>query len=110
MVRFLILMHDNSLPSSPSFGQLDELARIFNTAMVATRAQENRDFSAELFLLMESPAFRAILNAVRQHARLHGISEKVAAEQVIKTFRKLDDLWSSYTFQEGVEKIGTSGS
>jgi hypothetical protein len=86
---------------------VDDLARIFNTALVATKSQQNRDFQSELYQLMESPAFRAILTAIRQHARMQGLSEKHAAEQVIRTFRKLDELWSSYVFQEGVDRLGS---
>ncbi|MFL5812674.1 MAG: hypothetical protein ACJ763_03785 [Bdellovibrionia bacterium] len=86
---------------------VDDLARIFNTALVATKTQPGRDFQTELYQLMESPAFRAILTAIRQHARLHGLSEKHAAEQIIRTFRKVDELWSSYVFQEGVDRLGS---
>lgn len=83
----------------------DELARIFNTALVATLAGGARDFSTEIFELMESPPFRAILGAVRQHARLQGLSERQAAEQIIASFRKIDQVWSDYVFQEGVDRI-----
>src|SRR4051794_11484872 len=49
---------------------VDDLARIFNTALVATKTQPGRDFQGELYQIMESPAFRVILTAIRQHARL----------------------------------------
>lgn len=100
-----------SEPDRGSFNSanVDDLARILNTALVATKSQEGRDFPAELYKVMESPAFRAILSAIRQHARSQGLSEKHAAEQIVRTFRKLDELWSSYVFQEGVERVG-SGS
>ncbi len=102
--------YPNEGPSaaSPSIA-VDDLARIFNTALVATKTQSGRDFQTELYQIMESPAFRAILTAIRQHARLQGLSEKHAAEQVIRAFRKVDELWSSYVFQEGVDRLG-SGS
>jgi len=86
---------------------VDDLARIFNTALVATKTQPNRDFQGELYQIMESPAFRAILTAIRQHARLQGLSEKHAAEQIIRAFRKVDELWNSYVFQEGVDRLGS---
>lgn len=94
-------------PSGGSSMAVDDLARIFNTALVATKTQPGRDFQTELYQLMESPAFRAILTAIRQHARLQGLSEKHAAEQIIRTFRKVDELWSSYVFQEGVDRLGS---
>jgi hypothetical protein len=98
---------NSASPTAPSSVAVDDLARIFNTALVATKTQPGRDFQAELYQIMESPAFRAILTAIRQHARLHGLSEKHAAEQIIRTFRKVDELWSSYVFQEGVDRLGS---
>ena len=82
-----------------------ELARVFNTALVATRSQRGRNHSAELFQLMETPAFQMILHAARSLARTHGISEREASEQLIDTFRKVDQLWADYVFQEGMEKL-----
>lgn len=90
----------------PHQGQ-DELIRIFNTALLATQANSDRDHSREIFDLMETPAFRAILGSVRQFARLHGLTERQAAEQIITTFRKVDQVWREYVFHEGVERIKT---
>lgn len=84
---------------------VDDLARVFNTAIVATQAPENRNKAAELHQLMESPAFRAILAATRQLARSEGMTERQAAEQVIRTFRKVDQIWSDYVYQEGVDRL-----
>jgi hypothetical protein len=84
---------------------VDDLARIFNTALVATRAESARDFSAELYALIESPAFRSILSAIKQMARAQGISEREAAEAVIQTFRKVDRIWGEYVFQEGIDRL-----
>lgn len=83
----------------------DDLVRVFNTAIVATRAETLRDFSDELIHLMETPAFRAVLNAIRHHAISQGISDKDAAEAVIHAFRKIDRIWSDYVFQEGVDRL-----
>lgn len=83
----------------------NELARVFNTALVATRTEAVRDFSAELYSLVESPAFQAILLAVRQLAKQQGTSEQEASEQIIKTFRKMDRTWSDYLFHEGVDRL-----
>lgn len=88
---------------------VDDLVRVFNTALVATRAGAIRDFSSELYQLVESPAFRAILTAIRQTARSQGLSEREAAEDVIQTFRKLDRLWGDYVFHEGLDRLKTLG-
>lgn len=85
---------------------VEDLARIFNTAVVTTRAtQKIQDVSHLLEKLIETPAFRVILLAIRQHARNLEVSEKQAAEQIIETFRKLDELWSHYLFQEGMSRL-----
>ncbi len=83
----------------------DELARVFNTALVSTQVGEKRDFSAELCELTESASFKTILNAVRQLARVQGVSERTAAEQVIQTFRKMDEIWGEYIFREGIDRL-----
>jgi hypothetical protein len=43
--------------------------------------------------------------AVRQLAVLEGISERQAAEQLAKTFRKMDNLWGDYVFAEGLDRV-----
>lgn len=95
-----------SPPPSPSPGPpVDDLARVFNTALVATRAGGARDFSTELFALLQSPAFHSILSAVRLFAKTQGLPETDAATQIIETFRKVDRIWSEYVFQEGVDRL-----
>jgi hypothetical protein len=83
----------------------DQLVRIFNTAIVSTQAGKKRDFSAEIYELTESSSFKTILSAVRQLARVQGVSERQAAEEVIQTFRKMDEIWSEYVFKEGLDKL-----
>jgi hypothetical protein len=83
----------------------DELARVFNTAVVSTRNEEARDFSNELFSLVQTPAYEAILSAVRTLAQTQALTELQAAEQVIQTFRKLDLVWNGYIYREGVAKL-----
>jgi hypothetical protein len=83
----------------------DPLVRIFNAALVSTRSKKKRDFSGELYELSESSSFKAILNSVRQLSRIHGITERQAAEEVIQTFRKMDEIWGEYVFREGLDKI-----
>ena len=101
-------MSSNNVPpfNATSVGlTFEELSRVFNTAVVSTRAESIRDFSTELFTLVDSPAFKALLHGVKQLARTQGISEREAAEQMIETFRKLDKIWGEYIFQEGVDRI-----
>src|SRR4051812_39966142 len=83
-------------PSQSPQPPQDELARVFNTAMVATQSEAKRDFSSELCQLTQSAPFKAILSAVRHLSRVQGINERQAAEQVIQTFRKMDDVWNQY--------------
>jgi hypothetical protein len=100
----------NNSHAVPHQGQAqDELIRVFNTALLATQANSERDHSREIFELMETPAFRAILGSVRQFARLNGLTERQAAEQIIHTFRKVDQVWRDYVFHEGVERIKGGG-
>ena len=83
----------------------DDLARIFNTALIASQAEMGRDFSAELYQLTQSASFKAILSAVRHLSRVQGIHERQAAEQVIQTFRKMDEIWGEYLYREGVDRL-----
>ena len=91
--------------TSSSASSQDELIRIFNTALIATQAEPTRDFTSKIYELMETPAFRAILSTVRQYARLQGLSERQAAEQLIQTFREMDSVWRDYVFQQGVDRL-----
>ena len=93
----------------PSAVLMDDLARLFNTALVSTRDQGSRDWTGEIQRLMETPAFRALMSSIRHLARTQGISEVSAAEEMIRTFRALDSVWRDYVFQEGLDRIKSSG-
>jgi hypothetical protein len=95
-------------PFSASSNSIDDLTRIFNTALIASYSGALRDFSAEIYALVESPAFRAILMSIKTLAQEQNISEREAAETVISTFRKADKLWGEYVFQEGVDRLKRS--
>lgn len=96
--------------SGPSSAVLmDDVARLFNTALVSTRDQGSRDWTAEIQRLMETPAFRALMSSIRHLARTQGISEVSAAEEMIRTVRALDSVWRDYVFQEGLDRIKSSG-
>ena len=85
----------------------DQLTRVFNSAVLSTKKVDKRNFTVELSELSSSVPFKAILNAVRQLSHVQGISERDASEQIIRTFRKMDDLLGNYLVQEGIEKIRT---
>jgi hypothetical protein len=94
-----------SLSSSDSLSKGDHLARIFNTALISTQADGREESSDELFELMKSAPFRAILGAVKDLAEAERIPEREASERMIQAFRKLDELWSQYVYREGLERI-----
>jgi hypothetical protein len=95
----------NSTQTQQTNTSLSDMTRIFNTALIATKAEAARDFSSELYTLVESPGFSSIVEAIRTLARTQNINEREAAETIIRTFRKLDQLWSEYVFQEGVDRL-----
>jgi hypothetical protein len=96
-------------PQQPSAPTQDELTRVFNTALVASKVDGVRDYSAELVAVMESPGFRAILTAVRTLCASEGLTERKAAETIIQTFRKVDRIWGDYLVQEGIDRLKSSG-
>lgn len=77
-----------------------------NTAFVRSRASaQERDLATELAAISASPAARAILRAARELAREQKLSELEASEQIIQTFRKLDEIWGAYLLQEGLAQL-----
>jgi hypothetical protein len=100
------LMTDASTSSPASTA---ELTRLLNAAILSTRADRKKDFAGELYQLVESPAFEAILAAIRNLSVSSGMSERQAAEAIVQTFRKVDTLWTEYVFQEGVDRLRGSG-
>src|SRR4051794_30102124 len=89
----------------PTPSSTADLTRLLNAAILSTRAERKKDFAAELYQLVESPAYEAILGAIRALASSSGISERQAAEQIVQTFRKVDQVWAEYVFQEGVDHL-----
>ena len=99
------LPKSNETFSSQSSNSVEDLARIFNTALISSRGEEPRDFTAELCGLMQGSAFKAIMGAIKTLAREESLSEKDAAERLIQTFRKVDRIWLDYIFQEGIDRL-----
>jgi hypothetical protein len=86
--------------------KIEDLGVIFNTAFVRSRAPSpGRDLTSELVEISKSPAYQAILVASHQLAKSQNISELDAAELIITTFRKMDDVWKNYLLQEGMARI-----
>jgi hypothetical protein len=107
MVGASFMSHSNAVmpESSPTSTSTADLTRLLNAAVLSTRAERKKDFAAELYQLVESPAYEAILGAIRALASASGISERQAAEQIVQTFRKVDQVWAEYVFQEGVDHL-----
>ena len=98
------LLHSSSQSTAPRAPEA--LQQIFNTALVRTQPSLSaEEISRELMKSVASPAFRAILGAVHRLSVDEGIDERVAAEQVISTFRKIDRLWGEYLTREGMEAV-----
>ncbi len=96
-----LLENDDSL-------QKNRLNQIFNTALVSSRADVDPGSASEIQSLMETPAFGAILQSIQLLAGDQGVSEIDAARDVIRTFRKMDLLWTEYLVAEGVERLKLS--
>ena len=73
--------------------------------MVKSRVPETPDFFAELFSLMETPEFKALTAAAQTLSEQESISPQEASERMIRVFRKMDQIWSSYLCQEGRERV-----
>jgi hypothetical protein len=86
-----------------------DLARIFSTAIVSTRTENESDHGQKLSSLMESPAAKVILEAIQQLARNEGISELEAGQDLVRVFREIDQVWAEYLYQEGLGRVMSSG-
>jgi hypothetical protein len=88
--------------------QRDRLNQIFNTALVSTRSEAHLESANEIHRLMGEPALAAILQSIQLLAGEQGTSEMEAARDIIRTFRKMDQLWTEYLVAEGVERLKLS--
>lgn len=101
-----------STPETPKSSLSDteeRLCRVLNSAMVSTRGSlEGAAASSstqELAVLMKTPAYRHLLLAVENMAEEQGLTEKDAAEVMVQTFRRVDQIWSEYLIQLGLERL-----
>jgi len=83
----------------------DQLKRIFHTAMVSSHKSQSGGHSQALKQVMESPAFHAILNAVRELSQDQNLGPQEAAEEIIDAFRKLDEIWKNFLYSEGLTRL-----
>ena len=83
----------------------NRLKQIFNTALVSSFTDVKPDSAEEIHTLMDSPGFGAILQSIQLLAGEQGISEIDAAGELIRTFRRMDRLWTDYLIAEGVERL-----
>lgn len=85
--------------------QRARLNQVFNTALVSSRSESHPDSAREIQALMDTPAFGAILQSIQLLAGEQGHSEMDAAREVIRTFRKMESLWTEYLVAEGVNRL-----
>lgn len=98
-------------PTSPDTqDELQSMARCFNTALISTRAESQGKLPDEFQAVFQTPAFRQILEAARRLAAEQGLSPTAAAEALIHAFRKVDQIWFDYVYQEGVQHLKGPGS
>lgn len=89
-----------SLPSSE-----EGLFRLLNTAVVRQLAPTADTITPDLKSIRNTAALQALLHAIRELARAESISEKDAAEQIVRCFRELDLVWEQAIFHSGVQQI-----
>lgn len=96
----------NKTPISQPKPADENLVKEFNSALLSTRAEEFKEnATTDLATLVSGPAFQAVLAAASLFAAEQGISERQAAEEMIRTFRKVDQIWTAYLFDEGLASI-----
>jgi len=87
---------------------LEDLGRTFNTALLTSLSRSSQGCSEEIQSAMDTQAFHSLLSSIRHLSRAQGISEAAAAEEIIRTVRRLDSAWRDYVFQQGLERLKSS--
>ena len=85
--------------------EIDQSTKLFNTAVIATKIPKGDQSSARLNKVVGSAQFQAILKAVQIYSAENKVSEEIASEEIIRTFRELDEIWNDYIFQAGLSKL-----
>ena len=80
-------------------------AKILNTTVIASKVSTASNVSERLQALMRTPAFQFFLQTIKSYSRQRGISEQDAASELFSTIKELDDIWDSYIYQEGLDKL-----
>lgn len=81
------------------------LTKVLNTSLLSTRNEANATFLNELKEISRTPAFRSILQSIHRLSQDLNCTEKEAAEQLVTTFRRLDQIWSHYITAQGINQI-----
>ena len=90
---------------TPASLDVEHWTQVFNTALITTRVESTRSSGSELYSLLQTPAFNAILSSIRELASAKGASELEAAKEIISLFRRLDEVWTDLLMQEGFERL-----
>jgi glycyl-tRNA synthetase alpha subunit len=79
---------------------LKQSSQVFHTAVATLQSDMSHELftgsSQELQQVMETPAFECMLQAVHLLSERKKISELEAARELIKTFKKIDRLWTQH--------------
>ena len=89
--------------------EIDQSTKLFNTAVIATKIPKSEQGSARLNSVLGSAQFQAILKAVQLYSKENNVSEELACEEIIRTFRTIDEIWNDYIFQAGLSKLRGTG-
>jgi hypothetical protein len=85
------------------------LGRVFHTAMVNSKLPASSGCSADTIEeIVQTQAFRSILESIHALAERRQMSADAAALEIIRSFQKIDQLWSNLLVQQGIEKIKSS--
>lgn len=91
--------------SKPNNSNMRDWISAFNTSLLTTRAQYTKDRSQELSDLMQTPEFASLIIAAQHLAESQGLSQEVATERLIDTFRRIDYCWKQIVSNRGIQSV-----
>lgn len=112
MTELSSISKDSKPHSMASWTNLSEREwlQIFNTALLQTKLEFNRPFGpTDITALIQSPAIQALIVGISYFADTKSITPLEAARELIRSFRKLDQLWTEQLLQEGIQKLRSRG-